>query len=413
MPVRGGISGAKPSVPETRSEPSAADRPSVAGGVRRDDAAPIGMDAARAYPGPLPANYASGSIWLAARDSFRVLVHWDFSAEQLSVDAGGHGPGGWQVRLHQGAVGGRVVNRRGLPAPSGEMFLDVPVAGCAYVAELGYETVAGKWFGIAMSAPATTPSESGQALADSEPHAADYPDVAWGSIAPVASTDTENFGGAFEWMDVAGAVLGESDTMGTDFHGGSGTRSDGFEAVEPGFLRTHDLTRIVRRLLEGEAVGSSGESIETVVVEEIVTAGGRASRPGPNQVGVGDGGLPGAGPDAVPSSADLAAGADFGAGRRSFWFEVNAELVVYGRTEKDARVTVAGRPVALRDDGSFSFRFVLPDGEHAMPVVAVSSDGGDTRSAALRFSRATAREGLVGEHARDPALKPPGPEAIG
>ena len=88
-------------------------------------------------------------------------------------------------------------------------------------------------------------------------------------------------------------------------------------------------------------------------------------------------------------------------------------MVVYGRTERGARVTVAGRPVALRDDGSFSFRFVLPDGEHAMPVVAVSSDGGDTRQASLRFTRETAREGVVVDHAQDPALKPPVPEAIG
>jgi hypothetical protein len=58
-----------------------------------------------------------------------------------------------------------------------------------------------------------------------------------------------------------------------------------------------------------------------------------------------------------------------------FWFVLDAELIVYGATEPDARVTVQGRPIALRPDGTFSLRFLLPDGTQVIDATAVSADG--------------------------------------
>lgn len=60
---------------------------------------------------------------------------------------------------------------------------------------------------------------------------------------------------------------------------------------------------------------------------------------------------------------------------RRFWLMVGTELVVYGATQPDARVTVDGTPVALRPDGTFTTRFALPDGERAIPVVGTAGDG--------------------------------------
>jgi hypothetical protein len=62
---------------------------------------------------------------------------------------------------------------------------------------------------------------------------------------------------------------------------------------------------------------------------------------------------------------------------RAFWFRVGTELIVYGATEPDARVTVQGRPVKLRPDGTFSLRFALPDGVQKIPATAKSADGVD------------------------------------
>src|SRR5581483_3883667 len=93
--------------------------------------------------------------------------------------------------------------------------------------------------------------------------------------------------------------------------------------------------------------------------------------------------------------------------RKGFWFNVNAELIIYGATEPDAQVTIGGRSIKLRPDGTFSFRFALPDEQYELPAVAVSSDQTDARAAELKFSRDTEYRGDVGAHPQDPQLKPP------
>lgn len=59
---------------------------------------------------------------------------------------------------------------------------------------------------------------------------------------------------------------------------------------------------------------------------------------------------------------------------RGFRLVVDTELIVYGATEPDAKVTVQGRPIPLRNDGTFSLRFALPNGKQVIPVKAVSAD---------------------------------------
>jgi hypothetical protein len=123
----------------------------------------------------------------------------------------------------------------------------------------------------------------------------------------------------------------------------------------------------------------------------------------------------GVGQFSLPSSAMGAAGAlssvssPFGGAERprGFWFNVNAELIIYGATEPDASVTIGDRPIKLRPDGSFSFRFALPDGQYSLPAAAHSADGVETRRAHLKFSRETAYQGEVGAHPQDKKLKPP------
>lgn len=59
---------------------------------------------------------------------------------------------------------------------------------------------------------------------------------------------------------------------------------------------------------------------------------------------------------------------------RNFWMVVNTELIVYGATQPGAELTVQGKPIKLNEDGTFSLRFALPDGEQVIPVRAVSPD---------------------------------------
>ena len=65
---------------------------------------------------------------------------------------------------------------------------------------------------------------------------------------------------------------------------------------------------------------------------------------------------------------------------RKFWLIVNTELIVYGATEPDAKVTVQGRPINLRPDGTFTLRFALPDGKQVIPVNAKSCDNLEERT---------------------------------
>ena len=91
---------------------------------------------------------------------------------------------------------------------------------------------------------------------------------------------------------------------------------------------------------------------------------------------------------------------------------MNAELIIYGATEPDAAVTVGGRKIRLRPDGTFSYRFALPDGTFELPAIATSAAGDDSRAAELRFRRETAYLGDVGAHPQDTSLKPPTPAAV-
>jgi len=65
---------------------------------------------------------------------------------------------------------------------------------------------------------------------------------------------------------------------------------------------------------------------------------------------------------------------------RKFRLWVATELILYGGTEPDAHVTVQGKEVKLRADGTFSLRFALPDGKIDLPVTAVSADAVEERT---------------------------------
>jgi len=74
---------------------------------------------------------------------------------------------------------------------------------------------------------------------------------------------------------------------------------------------------------------------------------------------------------------------------RSFWMKVDCELIVYGATQPDAKVTVQGQPISLRPDGTFTLRYYLPDGKQVVPVKAVSADKLEERTITPTVTRET------------------------
>jgi hypothetical protein len=91
-----------------------------------------------------------------------------------------------------------------------------------------------------------------------------------------------------------------------------------------------------------------------------------------------------------PAVTSMGSGALWpGAKGRGFWFQLDAELIVYGATDPQARVTLQGEPVKLRPDGTFTMRFRLPDSRQIIPAVATSPDGIEERTIVLAVERNT------------------------
>jgi hypothetical protein len=97
----------------------------------------------------------------------------------------------------------------------------------------------------------------------------------------------------------------------------------------------------------------------------------------------------------------------FGFPEREFFMHVNAEVIFYGGTHPQAKVTIDGRPVQLQPDGTFSYHFKFPDNQFEIPIVAVSPDGVETRSATLSLQRGTTRYGDVGSTSQPVYLTDP------
>ncbi|MEY4691617.1 MAG: hypothetical protein RIT19_1942 [Verrucomicrobiota bacterium] len=232
-----------------------------------------------------------------------------------------------------------------LPTDRRFLFLENPPRAAAHVAEIGVWSPRGDWECLSTSAPVSLPEAPG---AETVP----APSRQETGIRP-------GFHGAYFRRILGGATV-SSGLPGSSEHGPG----------LPAFLDEHGGVFT--------ANPSSAMSIKT------------------------GGGLPSSSaPVLVPESTEGRGGAD------GFHFRVNAEVVLFGSTEPGARVTLAGRPVALRPDGSFTFRCALPDGRFELPLVAVSSRGAGHRRATLTLERGTVSQGEVGAHPIDPGLPSP------
>jgi len=388
--------------------------------------------------GKLPESYGTGRMLLTARDPQCLYAHWDLTADQqrhyndLSIHH--H----LIVRVHRESTAGPLMTEIPVHPESRHLFIDLDSGPGRYVAQLGYYPPGEPWKSIAISGPAVTLAESSVAerplqfasvaFAALPPAKIDSPPLteAYDSSsahlaspesqhAPVLPTLERAFLG-FEHAAVAPVPV--QTEVPSPASGASAERTEvpivpSSGRSWPGPLRgptivpasvpawsavqEHSLAALIHWSLTRYASSGSAE------IEELIRG---ESRPGElsslqaaairQQLPISSAALGEAPP---PES-------------RNFWFNVNAELVIYGATESDAQVTIGGRPVRLRPDGTFSFRFALPDGSYQLPVAAVSSHG-DLRIAELEFYRGTAYSGDVGASPRDPSLQTPNVENVG
>ena len=336
-------------------------------------------------------------MMLMARDPHWLYAHWDLSGEQQrrynSLAAGHH----LVVRVRKAAPPFDQVAEIDLHPESSHWFIHVAQAGIAYVAELGYYASTGGWTSIANSEPAATPGDT-----VSDIKATEFASVRSFPSAPVLGRPVAAQAGTATVVPFATRYARESGGTVVESDGGGGKE---FIAPPP---TPRQWTPEQEEALE-EIVMALTDQRRWISSEEVVLLAAEALRRG-------EAGAPAGLQAAVPSSPaapfeNLEAGGEAVSSPvrietpqpRGFWFNINAELILYGATEPDARVELARRPLRLRPDGTFSARFALPDGDYEIDAMAVSKDG-DWRRAALQFRRRTDYQGEVGKHPQDPAL---------
>ena len=351
--------------------------------------------------GELPESYGTKKLFLTARDPHWLYANWDLTAEQQKELNAASSDGHLILRIFGGKIEGHPAYEIHVHPESRHWFAHVERAGNSYSAELGYYSALGKWTRIASSSGTITPPDAASAEGDAEfatipfefPFAKlmqiieeavrdniplavaieelrrhGHPDLprfsssGFSSVAPAPSSATP--GPARVWTPEQEKAL---------------ARVINIDKTRRIWMGSLEITELIRRRLS--------QDVTSPVTAFGISSPGLASSP------------------TSPFGGGLSSA-------KGFWFNVNAELIIYGATEPDAKVTLGGHEIKLRADGTFSFRFSLPDGKYDLPAVAVSADGTDGRAAELKFSRSTEYLGDVGATPQDPALKPPLPDNL-
>jgi hypothetical protein len=318
----------------------------------------------------LPAAYGTGRLFLTARDPHWLYAHWDintsvqFRHNARSVDR--H----LILRMHENELTGKPTSEIHVHPESRHWFAHVEAAGKQYVADLGYYQPGRKWKSLATSAPMRTPPDT--VSTDATAEFATIPlELPFQTMLSLLEE------GAERKLPLAHAVQQLRERRLREFPPAT-------PATEWTAEQAQALADILSSAQSKPALRGSEESF----------------------------GLP-TGPFDLPSSFSEHVSSPLGGGEpmdRAFWFQVNAELIIYGSTQPGAKVSIGGKPITLQPDGSFRCRFAMPDGQYELPVVAVSSDNTDGRAVELKFSRATEMFGEVGTQPQDPALSPPPPD---
>ncbi len=321
--------------------------------------------------GDLPGGYGESRIVLLPRDPQWAYAYWDVPNEAKESK---RREGGQQLALRLYDVTDIDFDRQ--PAHSmqeypcdelaREWYLPIPVSDRSYLVEIGYRTADGRWLMLARSAavmvPPVFPSDwleehfltvpfdmplQGRTLYQlTEPYkrsAAGMGVVAYKGDEPQREATADPFlemVGGFEAMRVAGSLFG-SHQMGS------------------------------RQLVPEQAISS-------FVIPSGVGMMGMAEVPAAPWMASGAGlGLFSGASEVLPRRS------------RKFWLVADAELIVYGATEPDATVTIAGRKIQLNPDGTFRFHMAFPDGNIDFPIFAVAADGEQNREIHMTFDRRT------------------------
>jgi uncharacterized protein len=304
--------------------------------------------------GDLPEGYGESRIVLMPRDPQWAYAYWDIPNEHKS-DLRLQGGQQLAVRIYDVSdidIQYQVphsVQEYSCDELAREWYLPIPVSDRDYVVEIGYRTFDGRWLLMARSAAVRIPPTYPSDWIDDH-----FVTVAWES-------------------DLRGQTIAElkqpSRTVVTYPNAGDGIYDQIFNMAQGA-----ESLRV-----DGSVFGSMqhGKVQEQSISSYVFPSG------------VGLWALPTAsGAGLTASGAGLFSGS-LPTRPRKFWLVADAELIVYGATEPDAHVTIGGRPIELTPDGTFRYQMSFQDGLIDFPIMAVASDGEQTRSIHMRFTRET------------------------
>ena len=314
--------------------------------------------------GELPDTYGTGNLFLTARDPHWLYVYWDLNWQQMADYRNQAADNRLLLRIFE----------KNHPDPfqsltlghdSRNWYIPVNKAATTYRAELGFWRDDGNFHVVSHSRETTTPPDA--ISPDTTARFATIPiDISFHELFEIIRghmREGEALADALHRLQLAGFRFPFK--LGLELGPWTAEQASELERVLGGDLfrriqmGSFEITEWLRRRLQEEL--SSGLS-----------------------------------------SAFSPSGSSWsGAPQKGFWFAVNAELIIYGATEPTAKVTIDGKPVKLRSDGTFSFHYAFPDGQYKLPVVAISAAGDDQREVQLTFERQSRAKGEVGK------VKPP------
>jgi hypothetical protein len=349
--------------------------------------------------GELPESYGTKKLFLTARDPHWLYAHWDLTREQQNELNAESSDSHLILRIFAGKIEGHPTYEIHVHPDSRHWFAHVERAGHSYAAELGYYSGLGKWMRVAVSSSTLTPPDAA-AKEDAAEFATipfEFPFSRLMQIIEDAVRDNIPLAQAIEELRRAGHP--DLPRFAHSIHS---------PVIAPGPMRqwTPEQEKALAKIIsidETRRVWMGSLEITELIRRRLAHEGNTTSPV--TAFGISSPGLASSptSPFGGGTSADKSKG---------FWFNVNAELIIYGATEPDAKVTLGGHEIKLRSDGTFTFRFSLPDGKYDLPAVAVSADGTDGRAAELKFVRETQYLGDVGATPQDPSLQPPLPDNL-
>src|SRR5271168_928651 len=316
------------------------------------------------FLGYLPDSYGTKKLFLAARDPNILFAYWDLSPVQYQEAARAAHDG--KVFLEVYVPGEGRVQQIHIWDTHKNWYLQVNRPDTNFVAQLGYYRKDGGFEVLARSSEVRTPRDTLSPNTD-------------------ARFVTIPFNVSFrELYDIIAAQAQPGEELAETL--ARLQRSDfelPFQARVPRDLTEKESDELLEYLGDEEVRRRMVGSFEITEIlkkrfETMVSSGQWASSAG-----------------AWVTSLSSPFGASFGARERGFHMHVNAELIIYGGTEPNARVRIDGQDISLSKDGTFSYHFVFPDGQFHIPIDATSADGVEMRSALLSFLRMTEVEGDV------------------